>query len=243
VHPIHCAVVAAVAAQTLRWPSAQVTSLVGAALTMNAAFIELQNLLSEELDPPTRKQMEQIRAHPQASADLLRAAGVTDADWLQTVVDHHERCDGQGYPRGASDIGDAAVLLRLVDVYMAKISPRRLRPALNTQQSAQQLFQQHGKHPREGPFAMAFIRSLGGPYPPGALVQLRSGEVAVVARRPASGTAPSVATLSNPRGEPVVATQLHDSAAADWAITGPLPDSSRFQRILPERIYGMLLAP
>ena len=66
--------------------------------------------------------------------------------------------------------------------------------------------------------------------------------VGVVARRPKTGTAPIVATLSNPRGEPVVSTQHRDSAEPAFAILGALLDPSRFQRILPERVYGMVLA-
>ena len=77
--------------------------------------------------------------------------------------------------------------------------------------------------------------------PPGALVQLKSGEVGVVAHRLRTGTAPLVATLSNASGEPVVSTQFRDSADPVYAISGALPDLSRFQRILPERAYGMLL--
>lgn len=241
-HPVHCAVICALAAQALGWPPERVHSLAGAAMTMNASFMDLQNLLAEERDPPTKKQMEQIRAHPQGSADLLRQAGLADAEWLQTVQDHHEQGDGNGYPRGTREVSDAATLLRLVDVYMAKVSPRRVRPALAPQVAAAQMFQQHGKSAAEAPLAMALIRSLGGAHPPGALVQLKSGEVAVVARRPRSGTAPQVATLSNTRGEPTVAMQQRDSAAAEFAISGPLQDASRFQRVLPERVYGMLLA-
>ncbi len=241
-HPVHCAVICAMAAQGLGWQADRVHSLVGAAMTMNASFIDLQNQLAEERDPPTKKQMEQIHAHPHGSAALLRQAGLADAEWLQAVEDHHEHSDGQGYPRGAHEVGDSAALLRLVDVYMAKVSPRRARAALSPQVSAQQLFQQHGKSPRESPLAMSMIRTLGGAHPPGALVQLKSGEVGVVARRPKTGTAPIVATLSNPRGEPVVSTQHRDSAEPAFAILGALLDPSRFQRILPERVYGMVLA-
>lgn len=242
-HPVHCGVVCALAAQALGWPADRVHGLVGAAMTMNASFIDLQNLLADEREPPTKKQMEQIRAHPHGSAALLRQAGLDDAEWLLAVEDHHEHADGQGYPRGASDVADSALLLRLVDVYMAKLSPRRARAALSPQVSAQQLFQQHGKSPREGPLSISVIRTLGGAHPPGALVQLKSGEVGVVARRPKTGTAPLVATLSNTRGEPVVGTQHHDSADPRFAISGALLDPHRFQRILPERVYGMLLAP
>ena len=69
-----------------------------------------------------------------------------------------------------------------------------------------------------------------------------TGEVAVVARRAKAGTATVLATLSNPRGEPVVGTHFRDSADPLYAITGGLLDPARFQRILPERVYGMLLA-
>jgi HD-GYP domain-containing protein (c-di-GMP phosphodiesterase class II) len=239
-HPVHCAVACALAAQSLGWTTARVHSLAGAAMTMNASFIDLQNQLAQERDPPTKKQMEKIRDHPHASAELLRQAGIVDADWLQAVEDHHERSGGQGYPRGLGEVGDGATLLRLVDVYMAKVSARRARVALSPQVSAQQLFQQHGKLEREGPLAIAVIRTLGGAYPPGALVQLKSGEVGVVARRPQTGAAPLVATLSDAHGEPIVNTRFLDSANPTFAIAGALLDPSRFQRILPERVYGIL---
>ncbi len=241
-HPVHCAVVCGLAATSLGWTASRLKSVVGAAMTMNASFMDLQNELADEREPPTKKQLEKIRAHPHAGADLLRQAGLADAEWLQTVEDHHERCDGQGYPRGEGEVGDEATLLRLVDVYMAKVSPRRARIALSPQVSAQQMFQQHGKLPREAPLAVSVIRTLGGAYPPGALVQLKSGEVGVVARRPKTGTAPLVATLSNARGEPVVGTQFRESEDPLFAITGALLDPTRFQRVLPERIYGMLPA-
>ena len=242
-HPVHCAVIGALAAQALGWPAPRVHSLVGAAMTMNAAFMALQNLLAAERDPPTKKQIEQVRAHPHRAAELLRQAGLTDAEWLLAVEDHHERSDGKGYPRGLAQVGSSATLLRLVDVYMAKLSPRRARAALTPQLSAQQLFQQHGPLPQEAPLAIAIIRTLGGAHPPGALVQLKSGEVAVVARRPRGGTAPMVATLSNTRGEPVAVTQFRDSAEPAFAIVGAPEDTSRFQRILPERVFGLLPAP
>ena len=241
-HPVHCAVVCALAGKGLGWTTAHLHSLVGAAMTMNASFIDLQNQLAEERDPPTRKQLEKIRAHPHAGAALLRQAGLADPEWLQAVEDHHERSEGSGYPRGAGEVGDSATLLRLVDVYIAKLSPRIARAALSPHVAVQQMFQQHGKLPREAPLAAAVIRTLGGAHPPGALVQLKSGEVGVVARRAKTGIPPLVATLSNVRGEPVVGTQFRDSADPVFAIAGALPDPSLFQRVLPERVYGMLLA-
>jgi len=116
-------VVCALAANGPGWTPVRLHSVVGAAMTMNASFIELQNQLAEERDPPTKKQMGKIRAHPHAGAELLRQAGLADTEWLQAVEGHHEQSDGKSYPRGTGDVGDSAALLRLVDVYIAQISP------------------------------------------------------------------------------------------------------------------------
>jgi len=236
-HGLHCAVVCTLAARLLKWTPAQIQSLACAALTMNSAMAELQGQMAEQSEPPSQKQLGLIRAHPAASVALLGRAGVQDALWLDIVQNHHESPDGSGYPTGVTAICDEAQLLRLADVFMAKVSPRAIRAAMAPNTAARQLFQQHGS----SPVGIAVIRSIGA-YPPGSLVLLKSGEVAVVSRRAVSGTAPQVATLSNRQGEPVVDTRLLDSAAADHAITASLPPDARFQRFAAERVYGMALA-
>lgn len=166
-HPVHCAVVCALAGNGLGWTTARLHSLIGAAMTMNASFIDMQNQLAEERDPPTKKQMEMVHAHPHAGAELLRQAGLADAEWLQAVEDQHEQSDGKGYPCGADDFSESAALLRRVDRYMAKVNRRRARAALSPRVYAQQMFQQYGKLPREAPLAASVIRTLGGAHPPG----------------------------------------------------------------------------
>jgi len=99
---------------------------------------------------------------------------VQDALWLNIVQTHHESPDGSGYPAGAAAICDEAQLLRLADVFMAKVSPRAIRAAMAPNTATRQLFQQHGS----APLGIAAIRSIGV-YPPGSLVLLKSGEVAV----------------------------------------------------------------
>lgn len=91
---------------------------------MNAASMSLQAQMAVQADPPTKKQLEQIRAHPALSAQMLRDSGVLDADWLAAVEDHHERAGGAGYPRGLAEVGEVAHLVRTADVFMAKITPR-----------------------------------------------------------------------------------------------------------------------
>ncbi len=234
-HAIHCAVVTLLATRQLAWPLARQDALGCAALTMNLSMLDLQSLMAEQTDPPSQRQRERIRAHPEASVALLRTAGITDVEWLNTVLQHHEQPQGGGYPQGLTEVGDPAQLLRLADIYMAKISPRAIRAPLPPVLAMRQLFQEHPGDP----LAMAMIKALGI-HPPGALVTLKSGEVGVVIRRPAGSTHPSVATLSDQQGLPEIDTHRRDTAEAGYAIQGPLADATLFPRVLPERVYGWI---
>lgn len=234
-HAIHAATVAVVLGRQLGWDDERKLRLVLGALTMNASILELQAQMAAQKDPPSTRQRQAIRAHPEASAGLLEGAGVIDAEWLAAVREHHERPDGTGYPQATKTAGELAHALRVVDVFTAKISPRAFRAAMPVQAAARQLFQDE----QGGPLAGGLIKALGL-YPPGDLVVLKSGEVGVVARRGASATTPSVATLTNTHGQPVVGTTLRDSAAPEFAITGPAGERKGLTRVLPERVYGLL---
>ena len=234
-HALHCAVISTLTARQLAWDDAGIDALACAALSMNLPILELQGVMAEQEDPPTKKQLDQIRLHPDAAVALLRASGVVDEDWLAIVGDHHEHPGGGGYPRGKADVHRAAHLLRAIDVYMAKISPRAKRPGLLPQLAVRQLFQQDPGDP----LSMAVIKTLGI-HPPGSLVKLRSGEVAVSIRRPAAGTHPLVATLSDHNGRPTGETHRRNTAEPDFGVETPLAASKEFARILPERVYGLV---
>lgn len=236
-HGLHAATLAVLTGRYLGWPQAQaqVQRLACAALTMNVSLLELQATMAEQKDPPSKGQIDQIRGHPERSAHMLRGAGVTDTAWLDLVLDHHERAGGGGYPRGLAQVSDDERVLRAADEFSSKISARALRPALAPQQAARELFQ----HEAGSPVAGALIKSVGV-HPPGELVQLRSGEVAIVTRRAATGPSPKVACISDRNGQPIINTVFRDSAEPEFAITGPCTDRARFPKVPPERIYGLI---
>jgi HD-GYP domain-containing protein (c-di-GMP phosphodiesterase class II) len=234
-HSIHCAVLATMTARQLGWDEGRIAALGHAALSMNLSILELQAAMAEQDDPPTRKQLDQIRAHPDGAVALLRAAGIVDEDWLAIVADHHEHAGGGGYPRGKDKVHECAHVLRTIDVYMAKISPRAKRPGIMPQLAVRQLFQQN---PHD-PLSMAIIKTLGV-HPPGSLVKLRSGEVAVSIRRPPAGTHPLVATLSDKSGRPSGETHRRDTAEPAFGVEAPMVATKDFLRIMPERVYGLV---
>ncbi|MFO1339466.1 MAG: phosphohydrolase, partial [Burkholderiaceae bacterium] len=103
------------------------------------------------------------------------------------------------------------------------------------QLAARQLFQEE----RGGPLATGMIKALGL-YPPGDLVQLKNGEIAVVVRRGQTATTPLVASLTNAQGMPVATTTLRDTTRLEFAITGAAGERKGLSRVLPERVYGLM---
>jgi hypothetical protein len=133
-HALACAPIVGLAAQVLGWPEDERQAVVNAALTMNLSITSLQDELAHRERTLTVEQRRAVEAHPGHSAERLRAFGVEDALWLETVALHHAEPDG---PLAALPPAHRlAALLRRVDVFLAKISPRAGRPGLPTTQAA-----------------------------------------------------------------------------------------------------------
>jgi HD-GYP domain-containing protein (c-di-GMP phosphodiesterase class II) len=237
-HAIHTAILCLLLARRLQWPQARMLSLIKAAITMNMAVFELQGKMADQDEPMKESQKVLIRRHPQEAADWLVQAGVTDADWLSAVAQHHERADGTGYPGELTEVADIAVALRVADVFMSKISPRKLRPALPIQEAVKQLYREdHG-----GTVSSAVIKEFGI-YPPGDLVKLASGEIGVVMRRTSQVKCPIVAAITDGAGHPTVRTAQRDTSQAEYAIVASVVDKSLVARMPPERVYGYASVP
>jgi len=232
-HALHCAMVGQLAATRAGWPPERVASLVKAALTMNLSIVDEQGRYATA-GRLNEAQRALVHAHPQAAVDRLTAAGVTDADWLQAVLEHHERPGGGGYPHNLSETGELASVLRMADVFMAKISPRSERPALPVLDAARQMFAEA----KGSPLASAIIKEYGI-YPPGNFVQLASGEMAVVIRRGATAHTPVAAAVTDRHGIPVVRTTRRNTAEPIYAIKLLVPESKMVLRMAPERLYGL----
>jgi HD-GYP domain-containing protein (c-di-GMP phosphodiesterase class II) len=69
-----------------------------------------------------------IKRHPELGSDLVRELGFS-AQVAKLVLDHHERLDGSGYPRGlgAPDLDIETRILAVCDVFDALLSKRVYR--------------------------------------------------------------------------------------------------------------------
>ena len=216
-HAIHCAIAVFLSAHRLGMAAIEVQRAFKAALTMNVSMFELQGQLATQVGPLTAEQREAVHAHPQRSVQMLQVAGVSDAEWLEAVAQHHEASYGSGYPDGLREVTPLAALLHHCDMYTAKLSPRHSREALTADVAARRLFSANPG----SPMAAALIKEFGL-YPPGCFVKLKSGETGVVVRRSASAHSPQVAAMTDAHGASLTEPVTRDTALPAYAIVSAL---------------------
>lgn len=96
------------------------------------------------------------------------------------VAHHHERFDGSGYPDGLKEdmIPTFARIAAIVDTYDAVTSKREYAEAISPPDAIKLLYKSRDVD-FQAELVEAFIQAVGI-YPAGTLVELSSGEVAVV---------------------------------------------------------------
>lgn len=203
-HVIYTSIVSGLLARRRNLPDSEIEIIICAALTMNVNIMQLQDLLYEQSSPLTDDQRQQIYGHPESSASLLKDAGVHSESWLQIVTQHHEKNDGSGYPRNLSndDIFEGAKIVALSDIYTSLITGRKHRPPILAHEAIKTLFAKRGGEIDEQ-LANQFIREIGV-YPPGTLIQLENGEIALITKRSVTKSnktsGPYALSLVSPRG-------------------------------------------
>ncbi len=217
-HPLHSAILCELASRTLTMDEDDRLSMICAVITSNIGMRQLQEQLCAQKEPLSDEQRAAVRAHPERGVELLRAVGVKDAKWLETILQHHEEHDGKGYPRGLDESGLSreSMLVSMTDRYHAMISARYYRQAMSPIESLRSLYLSL-KDSKKALLAQAFIKMLGL-YPPGMCVRLFNGDVGIVLRRGAKGAAPRVMCFVSPRGGPYEKPVVRDSQHTEFKI-------------------------
>ncbi len=95
----------------------------------------------------SRIELELVRMHPQVAYEIL-ADVAFPGPVAEIVLQHHERLDGSGYPKGMSgdDILPEARVLAIADVVEAMASHRPYRPALGIAAALDEIRAGRGSH-------------------------------------------------------------------------------------------------
>jgi HD-GYP domain-containing protein (c-di-GMP phosphodiesterase class II) len=110
---------------------ARLRALAIGGLLHDVGKLSVPNSILQKPDSLDEAEFEIIKRHPANGRELLAELGGFSDSVTRLVLDHHERLDGTGYPRGikADELTLETRILTVCDVYDALVSPRVYRGA------------------------------------------------------------------------------------------------------------------
>jgi putative nucleotidyltransferase with HDIG domain len=144
-HQLRVAQLACSIAQEIGMPEGQIGGIRVMGLLHDLGKIIIPAEILSKPSKLTDYEFQYIKVHPQAGHDILKEI---DFPWPITtaIVQHHERLDGSGYPRGLSEhqIILEAQILAVADVVEAMATHRPYRPALGIDVALKEISKNNG---------------------------------------------------------------------------------------------------
>jgi len=161
-------------------PKIDLMLLATGTLLCDVGKLSLPESLLMKKEKLTKEEFVEVRSHVEKGLIALSKAGNVNPKVKQIVANHHERHDGSGYPNKlkGTNIPVLARIAAIADCYDAMTSERIYAKAISPSMAVRKLFEWRGKD-FQGELVEEFIQSVGL-YPAGTLVELNTGEVAIV---------------------------------------------------------------
>jgi len=150
-------------------------------LLLDIGKIDIHDNLLAKSTPLTIKEIKILRSHVDSSVKMLENYPEISQNVMRMVATHHERADGSGYPKGLlnNDIPIFGRIAGIVDSFDAMTSKRPFSSAaLTPHEAIGNLYEMRGSL-FQPELVEQFIQTVGM-YPTGTLVELNTGEIAVV---------------------------------------------------------------
>lgn len=194
-----------------------------AALLHEAGWAQLPANLVGKRTRYTKNELTLVQQHTHIG-DRILARSELPALTRRLVAEHHELLDGSGYPRGlkGTEIHPLGQMLSVVDAYEERVHQLCDEPGLIPTNALRSLYKDAEKGIFSPEVVAAFIGMLGI-YPTTALVQLNTGEKAIVKQHdPDAPLLPQVLVfadaIGNPLQPPIELDLRHQSDAPVRAI-------------------------
>ena len=236
-HGLQVAVYLVAFGRHLGYPKAELAQLGTIGLLLDIGKIRLPRELLEKHGRLTSGEFETVKAHVAHSLDILEETPNWPPEVLEGIAQHHERMNGSGYPKGLKEdeIGLFGRMAGITDCFAALTKSRPYAEAVSSYEALRSISSWGGEF-FHAPLVEQFIQAIGV-FPVGSLVELSSGEVAVVvSHNKVRRLKPRVLILTaadkTPSAYPVMADLLYDPK-----LGGAEPAFIR--RSLPAGAYGL----
>ncbi len=202
-HSVNVCMLAAMIGKCLRLARTDLTELATGAILHDLGKVFIDTKILNKRGPLSGEEFEIVKHHAQGGYAALVAHPQIGERAALVIQQHHERCDGNGYPEGlkGSAISLFARITAVADVYDAVSSDRPYRAALSPVDCIRLLTKdESGRLWRQ---AVEALTSCVAPYPEACTVRLNTGELAVVNLcYPSAPYRPQITVFADARGQP-----------------------------------------
>jgi len=180
VQPARAAGLAAMLAAKSGYGADDAVRVAAATLLMNVGYVGVPPEILEKTEPLTAEEEVQLSKHPGLGYKLLKASRSVSEEVRQTVLLHHERWNGSGYPTGlaAEAIPHFARIVSVADTFYSLVSARPRRDAMLPHEAIEYVMAFGGEE-FDSELVHILARELPA-YPTGVAVRLNTGETGVV---------------------------------------------------------------
>jgi len=179
-HSVNVAVISLVLGVQLQLNQNELYTLCMGALIHDIGKVLIPKDIALKPGPLTEEEFSIVKAHTTKGYDYLKGCLEISAPSRIVALQHHEKVNGTGYPDNLKNISinRFARIVAIADVYDALTSDRPYRKAMSPNDAVEYIFS-HGDTHFDFEMVKVFAKAVV-PYPPGTLVRLNTGEVAVV---------------------------------------------------------------
>ncbi len=132
-------------AEQLGYGSSELRDLRFGSILHDIGKIQIRESLLLKKEPLTESETDLIRKHPIMGVDLIKGIHYL-LPAIPVILNHHERWDGSGYPKGL--VGDAiplsARIVAVADSFDAMTSKRPYRPMMSVEKAYEEILRNSG---------------------------------------------------------------------------------------------------
>lgn len=179
-HALKVAVYMLVLGRHIGFSKKQMIELGFIGLLLDIGKLEMPENLMQKPSKLSPEEASIIQTHVDASISLLEEKEPLSPNVKLGIREHHERMDGSGYPHGLAgvEISIFGRLAAIADSFAAMTSERPYGATRSSFDAMKELFRM-AEGQLHAPLVEEFVQAIGI-FPVGSLIQLNTGEVAIV---------------------------------------------------------------
>jgi HD-GYP domain-containing protein (c-di-GMP phosphodiesterase class II) len=177
---VNIAILSVVMGSMLRLPPYKLAYLATGALLHDSGMLRIPDSIVKKQGSLTEDEAQKIRAHPVLSYRIITKELLYPDDVGLVGLQHHERWDGDGYPRRTSgaEIDPLARIVSVADAFEAMVSEKPYRNSMIGYAAMKALLSDNSRR-FDPDILKAFIKAMGV-YPLGSTVLLNNASIARV---------------------------------------------------------------